>query len=129
MMTDPIADLLTRLRNAALVQQREVRVPHSKIKRTIAEILVREGYLARVTEGPDRPPMLVIALRYTANVPAIQHLKRVSTPGHRRYVKHADIKPVLNGLGMAILSTPRGVVTDREAREAGVGGEIICEVY
>ena len=128
-MTDPIADLLTRIRNAQLARKRELTVPHSKLKFAIAKILAREGYLSEVAEERSGRPQLLITLKYADGISAIQHLKRVSTPGHRRYLKHAAIKPVLQGLGIAILSTPAGVLTDREAKAAGVGGELLCEIY
>lgn len=129
MMTDPIADLLTRIRNASLVGKKEVSVPFSKMKLTIANILVREGYLAKVEETKEKLPFLTLTLKYSDGQSVVQHLKRVSTPGHRAYVKSDDIKKVLNGMGMAILSTPQGLLTDKEARKAKVGGELICEIY
>lgn len=129
MMTDPIADMLTRIRNASLVHKKEVVIPFSKMKKTMADILVREGYLAKVEEGKTKPPFIVVTLKYADGFPAIQAVKRVSTPGHRRYIKTTDIDKVLNGLGLAIISTPRGLLTDKEARAAKVGGELICEIY
>lgn len=128
-MTDPIADMLTRIRNASLVHKKEVALPFSKMKMAVALILAREGYLAKVEEVKEGKPQILITLKYVGGQPAIQHLKRVSTPGHRNYVKHDGIKTVLNGLGIGILSTPRGIMSDKEARQAKVGGEYICEVY
>lgn len=129
MMTDPIADMLTRIRNASLVHKKEVSIPFSKIKMAIANILVREGYVAKAEETKGKPAFIVLTLKYQDKTPAIQHLGRVSTPGHRRYVKMGDIASVLNGFGLSILSTPRGVLTDKEAKAANVGGELLCEIY
>ncbi len=129
MMTDPIADMLTRIRNASVIHKPEVVVPFSKIKMGIATILVREGYLVKAEEKKDRHPYILLTLKYSKGSPVIQHVKRVSTPGHRLYVKKEKIKQILNGFGIAILSTPQGLLTDKEARKAAVGGEVICEVY
>lgn len=129
MMTDPIADFLTRLRNAAAARHTETVVPYSKLKLAIAEILRREGYLSGVAEEKTTRPELRLKLRYSGGQPALQSLKRVSKPGQRRYVKKNDIGVVLGGMGIVILSTPRGILTGKEARTAGVGGEVLCEVY
>jgi len=129
MMTDPIADMLTRIRNASLVHKEEVFVPFSKIKMSIAEILVRQGYLSKAEKISDKKPEISLKLKYTEGEPVIQHLERVSRPGRRCYVKNGEIKQVLNGFGLAILSTPRGVLTDAEARREKVGGELICQIY
>lgn len=129
MMTDPIADMLTRIRNASMVHKKEVTIPFSKLKMAIAVILVREGYIVSAEETKGKPSFLALTLKYTDKQPAIQSLKRVSTPGHRRYVKKSEIENVLNGFGMAILSTPQGILTGKEARAANVGGELLCEVY
>lgn len=129
MMTDPIADMLTRIRNASLVHKKEVAIPFSKMKMGIAEILVREGYVVKAAESQNKPPFIVVTLKYADGLPAIREVKRISTPGHRRYVKAGEIDKVLNGLGLAIISTPRGLLTDKEARSAKVGGELICEIY
>jgi len=130
MMTDPIADMLTRIRNASLVYKKEVVVPFSKVKMAIAGILAREGYLAKVEEKNDsQHPYILLTLKYEDGQPVIQNLKRISTPGHRRYVKNDEMKPVLNGYGMAILSTPQGIMGDKQARKLKIGGELICEVY
>ena len=128
-MTDPIADMLTRIRNASMVHKKEVTIPFSKVKMAIATILVREGYLAKAEELTDKHPYLLVTLKYNNGAPAIQHLKRISTPGHRQYIKKDNIKRILNGYGLAILSTPQGMLTNEEARKAAVGGELICEVY
>lgn len=129
-MTDPIADMLSRLRNASLVHKNEVAVPYSKIKMEIARLLVRAGYLINVVKtGDERKPEITLSLKYEGRQPVFSHLRRISTPGHRRYVKTGEVGRVLNGFGLSIISTPKGVLTDAEARKAGVGGEIICEVY
>ncbi len=130
MMTDPIADMLTRIRNASFARKKEVMVPYSKLKMAIATILEREGYLAHVEQvKPEKHPMIALTIKFNNGEPAVQHLKRISTPGHRQYIKNDEIAKVLNGFGCAILSTPRGVMTNTEAIAAGVGGELICEVY
>ena len=129
MMTDPIADMLTRIRNAAMVHKKEVAVPYSKLKLSIAEILAREGYVAKVEETKTKPAFIVITLKYNGRTSAISHLERLSTPGHRKYVKKDSINKVLNGLGLAILSTPKGVLTGEEAVKENVGGELLCEIY
>ncbi len=129
MMTDPIADMLTRIRNASLVHKKEVVLPFSKIKLAIANILVREGYLKKVEEKKDVHPYLLLTLQYHNGAPAVTVIKRVSKPGHRRYVKKDEIERVLSGFGVAILSTPKGLLTNEEARKEQVGGELICEVY
>jgi small subunit ribosomal protein S8 len=129
MMTDPIADMLTRIRNASRVHKKEVIVPFSKIKKTIAEILAQSGYLERIEVTADTKPALIITLKYHGRTPAINSLDRVSKPGHRRYVKSTELGKVLNGMGVAILSTPRGVMTDADAKVNKVGGELLCEVF
>ncbi len=129
-MTDPIADMLTRIRNAFMARKREVVLPHSKIKLAIANVLVAEGYLQRAEKTDDKKPVIILKLKYDENnMPAVTVLNRVSTPGHRRYVKNDEIHKVLNGFGTSIISTPKGLMTDRDARKEKVGGEIICEVY
>lgn len=128
-MTDPIADMLTRIRNAVLVHKKEVSVPYSRLKLAIAEILVKEGYIAKVEQTKTKPAFLVIALKYNGRDSAISHLERISTPGHRKYVKKDNLEKVLNGLGLAILSTPKGVLTSDEAIKQNVGGELLCEIY
>jgi len=129
MMTDPIADMLTRIRNAALVGKKEVAVPYSKIKLSIAQILVRTGYLEKAETTKDLHLGLLLVLKYANKQPAISQIKRISKPGCRRYVKQEEIKKVLDGFGLAIISTPKGLLTNQEARKEKVGGEIICEVY
>lgn len=129
MMTDPIADMLTRIRNASRVNKKEVVLPYSKIKMAIAQILVRAGYLAKSEEVKEKLPSILLTLKYDNGQPAVRDLKRVSKPGGRQYVKKDEVGRVLNGFGLAILSTPKGLLTDSEAKKAGVGGEVLCEIY
>ncbi len=129
-MTDPIADMLTRIRNACAAQHRTLDIPASKVKRRIAEILKAEGYIADYElrdEGPQG--ILHIALKWQGGTPAIEGLRRISRPGQRRYAKVGDIPKVRNGLGIMIVSTSSGMMTDRAARKAGVGGELVCSVW
>ena len=128
-MTDPIADMLTRIRNAQMVGQVEASMPCSKLKAAIAQVLKDEGYIdgfAVKTEGAQAE--LEIALKYYAGRPVIERLERVSRPGLRIYKGRGAIPQVMNGLGVAIVSTSRGVMTDRKARSQGVGGEVLCYV-
>jgi small subunit ribosomal protein S8 len=132
-MTDPIADMLVRIRNAQMVGHVEVSMPASKLKASIAKVLKDEGYIEdfaiREKSGDDSVKKeLAIGLKYYAGKPVIERLERVSKPGLRVYKGRDDIPKVLNGLGVAILSTSRGVMTDRKARADGVGGEILCIV-
>lgn len=129
MMTDPIADMLTRIRNASSANKKEVEVPFSRLKKSLAEIFAREGYLEKVEETKTGKPNLVLTLKYRGGAPAITNIKRVSTPGHRRYTKAKEIGQVLNGFGLSIVSTPSGLLTDKEARTKGLGGELICEIW
>ncbi|GHT55798.1 30S ribosomal protein S8 [Bacteroidia bacterium] len=131
-MTDPIADYLTRLRNAIKAKHRVVDIPASNLKKEITKILFDKGYILNykfVEDGPQGS--IKIALKYdTVNkVNAIKALTRISTPGLRRYAGHKDMPRVLNGLGIAILSTSKGVMTDKEAKELNVGGEVLCYIY
>lgn len=130
-MTDPIADLLTRIRNALLAKHDRLDVPKSKLKASICGLLKREGYIDDYEVVESQPAdQLRIFLRYSdEGTPAIQRLYRVSKPGRRVYRGADDIKPVLNGLGVALVSTSRGLLTDREARERRVGGEVLCEIW
>lgn len=131
MMTDPIADMLTRIRNAAMARHGYVVMPSSKLKVAIARILRDEGFIQDYDVTQDRPqPRLRIWLKYTPDRrPVITGLQRVSKPGRRVYTKREDIPWVRSGVGIAILSTPKGVMTDRQARRMGVGGEVICYVW
>lgn len=131
-MTDPIADYLTRIRNASSAGHRIVEIPASNLKKSMTRILYDKGYILNykfVDEGPQGT--IKIALKYhpQTKVPAIKSLKRISRPGLRKYVDSSNLPRVLNGLGVAILSTSRGVMTDKEARKIGVGGEVLCYVY
>ncbi len=131
MMTDPIADMLTRIRNAVRVERPHVDMPFSKMKGGIADVLKREGYIWDWTEMEETPAsQLRIDLKYGPNGERVlQHIKRVSKPGCRVYSKSRDLRPVLNGLGITIISTSRGVISDREARQRNAGGEVLCEVW
>jgi small subunit ribosomal protein S8 len=130
-MTDPIADFLTRIRNAIIAKHDRLDLPASKLKKNMCELLRQEGYIEDY-EHIDEPPqgILRIFLRYSdEGIPAIRRLSRVSKPGRRVYRGADDIKPVLNGIGVAIVSTSQGLLTDREARDQRVGGEILCELW
>lgn len=131
MMTDPIADVLTRIRNAVRVERPHVDVLTSNLKRGLADVLKREGYVWDWEEIPGQPrSILRIYLKYGPNgEQVIRHIRRVSKPGRRIYNGVADLKPVLNGLGIKILSTSRGIMSDREARQKKVGGEVLCEIW
>lgn len=132
MMTDPIADLLTRIRNATLARHDRVCLPSSKLKHAVAELLKNEGYVADVHVVPETKPTptLTIVLKYGRDRRcAIDGLRRVSRPGRRVYVRHDRIPDVLRGMGVAILSTSRGVMTDKDARRHRLGGELLCEVW
>ncbi|MBU3128561.1 30S ribosomal protein S8 [Clostridium tagluense] len=130
-MTDPIADLLTRIRNANVVRHEIVEVPSSTIKKEIANILLQEGYLKNIEEYNDGVvPMMRLAMKYGQNKErVITGLKRISKPGLRVYSKNEDIPKVLNGLGVAIISTSKGLVADKDARKLGLGGEVICYIW
>ena len=127
-MTDPIADMLTRIRNAYRVGKKEATFPFSKLKMKICDILVREGYLEKAEKNDEKLPNIVVTFKYIGKQPAISDIKRISKPGSRFYVQTSEIKKVLNGFGIAILSTSKGVMTGKEARAVKVGGELICEV-
>lgn len=130
MFTDPISDMLTRIRNAQMARKTEVLVPLSKIKFEIAKLLKHEDYIVSVEEVKQgNMPNIKIILKYDSSKPAISHIQRVSTPGRRVYVKKEAVPTILNGLGMAILSTPQGLMTNKQAKRAGVGGELMCEVW
>ena len=128
-MTDPIADMLTRIRNAQMTEKATVVMPSSKVKIAIAKVLKDEGYIDGFhVAGEEVKPMLEIALKYHAGRAVIEKIERVSTPGLRVYKSKDEIPRVMNGLGIAIVSTSRGVMTDRKARATGVGGEVLCIV-
>lgn len=130
MMTDPIADMLTRIRNAVRVERPHVDIPSSRVKLGLAEVLKREGYIWDFQEIEAAPvKQLRIELKYGPNGErVIQSIKRVSKPGRRVYSKCTELRPVLNGLGISILSTSKGLVSDREARQQKLGGEVLCEI-
>ncbi len=130
-MSDPISDFLTRLRNSARAGQPECVAPHSKMKESLAKILKTEGYVSEVQDGVDANghKTLVVKLKYVSNTPAFTNLARVSTPGRRLYVGYNEIPRVLNGLGIAILSTSKGLKKDQDCRREKLGGEYICNVW
>jgi len=131
MMTDPIADMLTRIRNAVRVERPHVEMPLSKVKRGLAEVLKREGYIWDWEEVENKPAnQLRVHLKYGPNGErVIRRIRRISKPGCRVYRGATDLKPVLGGLGIFIISTSRGVISDREARQRKLGGEVLCEVW
>jgi small subunit ribosomal protein S8 len=128
-MSDPIADMLTRIRNAQMVEKAVVLVPSSKVKVAIAQVLKDEGYIdGFAVKSDEGKSQLEIALKYYAGKPVIERIERVSRPGLRVYKGHGSIPQVMNGLGVAIVTTPQGVMTDRKARATGIGGEVLCYV-
>lgn len=131
MMTDPIADMLTRIRNAVRVEKPHVDIPLSKVKRGLAEVLKREGYIWDWEEVASDPVNQIrIFLKYGPNGErVIQNIRRISKPGRRVYSGAAKLRPVLGGLGISVISTSRGVISDREARQRRLGGEVLCEVW
>lgn len=132
-ITDPIADYLTRLRNAIKARHRVVEVPSSNLKKEVTKVLFDKGYILnyKFEETPDKQGLIRIALKYNAETKesAISNLKRVSSPGLRQYKQAGNLPKVLNGLGIAILSTSKGVITDKEAKAMNVGGEVLCYVH
>jgi small subunit ribosomal protein S8 len=129
-MTDPIADMLTRIRNATIVRDKIVEIPSSKIKREIVKILKEEGYIQDFEFVEDaKQGMVKVYLKYNGKEKVISGLKRISKPGLKVYVKKDEIPKVLGGLGIAVLSTSQGIMTDRKARNEGVGGEVLCYVW
>ena len=131
-MTDPVADLLTRIRNAHLSKHDRIDMPASKLKIEICKLLEKQGYVEKIQlfeEGPTRKSLRIF-LRYTEQgLPVIRRIQRVSKPGRRVYKRADDIRPVLNGLGVGIVSTSQGLMTDAQARERRVGGEVLCEIW
>ncbi|MEX0731708.1 MAG: 30S ribosomal protein S8 [Aquisalimonadaceae bacterium] len=128
-MTDPIADLLTRIRNAQSAVKAEVSMPSSRQKQAVLNVLKEEGYIEDFRVEGDSKPQLVVKLKYFQGRPVIETIKRVSKPGLRIYKDTASLPKVKGGLGVAIISTSKGVMTDRAARAAGIGGEVLCEVF
>ncbi len=130
-MTDPLGDMLTRIRNGQQARKNSIKCPASRLRRNVLEVLKREGFIRGYEQAEVRPGIseIRIELKYHEGDPVIRHLSRVSTPGRRVYSGVRDLTRVYNGLGIAILSTPRGVLSDAEAREQNVGGEVLCEVF
>jgi len=128
-MHDPISDLLTRIRNAGMARHDKVTMPYSKLKASVAQILHQEGYVADVgvEEGPKKA--LTLALKYEGRRPVIAGLRQISTPGLRRYVRSTEIPRVLGGMGVAIVSTSKGVMTGSEAKKQNLGGELVCYIW
>ena len=129
-MSDPIADMLTRIRNALAVRKRTVKIPASNMKQSIATVLKQEGYISGVEIQKDGAHQnMTITLRYADGVGAIEEIQRVSRPGRRVYCNAQDLPRVNGGLGIVMVSTSKGLMTDREARSSGVGGEVVCRVF
>lgn len=126
---DPIADMLTRIRNAQKTRKVVVEIMASKVNKRIAELLLENGFITEIAERAGMPKRLVLTLKYVGGVPAIQEIKRESSPGHRKYCKATELPRVLNDYGIAIISTPNGIMTNKNARTQGIGGEVMCSVY
>jgi len=129
MISDPIGDMITRIRNGYLASRQEVIMPHSKIKQSLAEILLKEGYLKKIEVEKGTAKSMKLTLKYERKNPAVTEVKRISKPGRRIYVKAKKIRPVFSGLGVIILSTPKGLMTGKEAKKKNMGGETICRVF
>jgi small subunit ribosomal protein S8 len=131
MNTDPISDYLTRLRNALKARKKNVEIPASKMKKQITEILLNNSFISeyKMVDTPNKQGSIIIRLKYHNNESVILGLERVSKPGIRKYVSGKELPKVLNGLGIAIVSTSKGLMTDKEARKYGVGGEVICNIW
>ena len=131
MMTDPLGDMLTRIRNGQMARKSTVTAPASRLRSNVLEVLKREGYIRGFSQQDVRPGVkeLNIELKYHEGEPVIRSIDRISTPGRRVYSKLSDLPRISNGLGISILSTPRGVMSDAEARVANVGGEVLCKVF
>jgi small subunit ribosomal protein S8 len=130
-MTDPIADMLTRIRNGITARKAKVQIPSSKLKQRLAQVLADEGFLVAVShEQDDKQGTITVELKYDSdNHNAIQGIRRISRPGQRKYARHDSMPRVRSGLGVAIVTTSKGVMTDRAAKKAGLGGELLCEVW
>lgn len=129
-MTDPIADFLTRIKNATMASHEEVVVPHSNMKEAIAKLLLESGYLADVKRDSNRPHQpLILTLKYNGRTPVVSQIRLLSTPGRRLYAGVKDIPKTLGGYGITIVTTNQGVMTDKQARKANVGGELICQIW
>jgi small subunit ribosomal protein S8 len=130
MTTDPVADMLTRIRNAALARHATTEIPHSKLKERMAQILKDEGYIVEFSVKEGLPSMITVTLKYGRDRgSAIIGMKRLSRPGRRLYVRHEDLTKVMSGMGISIISTSRGLLTNRQAEQERVGGELLCEVW
>ena len=133
MQTDPLADFLTTIRNAARASKSEVRVPWSRMRSDVAHILKNQGYVLEVEKVSDKEtegkPVLRLKLRGSGKSRSITQITRISKPGRRVYSRSVDLKPILGGLGISVISTSRGVISDREARQRKLGGEVLCEIY
>jgi small subunit ribosomal protein S8 len=131
MYTDPISDYLTRVRNALKAKKKIVEIPASNMKKQISEILLKNAFINdyKIVETPDKQGSIVIKLKYYNNESVILGLERISKPGIRRYVGNKELPRVLNGLGIAIVSTSKGLMTDKEARRQGIGGEVVCNIW
>jgi small subunit ribosomal protein S8 len=129
MITDPISDMLTRIRNASMVKKGEIRIPYSKLKMAIARILEGEGYVGKVEKSDAGHGEIRMILRYDDLGPVVRNIKRISKPGHRSYMGYADLPRVLSDNGIAIVSTSQGVMTNKDARRRKLGGEVLCEVF
>jgi small subunit ribosomal protein S8 len=130
MISDPIGDMLTRIRNAALAHKKTIELPSSKLKVAVAKLLVREGYLSHAEETKgSHGPVLQIELTYEGKEPLLTGVRRISKPGLRWYINKKKIPMVMGGQGIAIISTPNGVMSGKDARKQGVGGELLCEVW
>lgn len=129
-MTDPIADFLTRIRNASAVGRAEVSIPYSKILESIGTILVSEGFLENVVhKGRGPRKILVATLRYIDGKPVVDNIRRISRPGRRMYLSARKIRNVKSGFGVSLISTPKGILTNKEAKKENVGGEVLCEIW
>jgi len=130
MTTDPVADMLTRIRNAILARHERTEIPHSKLKERIAIILRDEGYISEFSVQPEMPATITVQLKYGRDrTSAIVGMRRLSRPGRRLYVRHQDLTKVMSGMGISIISTSHGVLTNRQAEQQRVGGELLCEVW
>ena len=130
MHTDPIADMLTRIRNSLAVGKKEVRIPYSRVKFEIAKLLKETGYVLDAKKTPETMSQIVVTLRYKGKGnPGIRNIKRVSTPGRRVYANKETLPSVLGGIGIAIVSTSQGIMTNKEAKKLQLGGEVMCEIY
>lgn len=129
MNADPVSDLLTRIRNAGMALHPSVNLPHSSFKESIAEVLRQEGYIAGVSTDGEKLKTLKLTLKYQGRKPVIVGLRQISTPGLRRYVASTEIPRVLGGLGIAVISTPKGVMSGSQARKQNLGGELVCYVW